>query len=151
MATATDVLNAMESAINTLYPAIPVRQRRHEPGAGRDATAGNRAGDPVPGFLLVLDELETVEKGTFEAVVLTYHVKVFYLKNMPPGAWDEDEDTRTKREAILDALYKPRLTGVSSVYHVGTRAGPPYDGVLGKTQSASSWVFEVTAWRPRSS
>jgi len=151
MATATDVLAGGEAVLTALYPGVPVRVRRGPPAAaGGKPDAGWQAGDPSTCFVLSLAAEDVEEQlSTFEEVLVKFPLRVDYVRPSPPASWKDDPDVREKRDAILAALYRPRLTGVAGVVHVGTRAGDPYQPVAGSTLSASVWYFDVVAWRAR--
>ncbi|HEY1186995.1 MAG TPA: hypothetical protein VGE74_05025 [Gemmata sp.] len=162
MADATDILSAVKTALEALYPDVPVRVSKRGATDGRNLRAGWQSGYPAPCFVVSCDGAEEVDRRpSFRYVSVGYPVLIEYVKPAQakvPGALDagapavvEDPDVRAKRAALRGALYKPTLAGAPAVYDVRHQARPVYEQVTdsGATLLVSGEQFVWTATEPR--
>jgi hypothetical protein len=130
-ADATVILAAVKTALESAYPTIPVRVRKGRPGPGMESPlCGLKAGDDGTVFVVSCAGPEPTEtQATFEHVSVNYPVNVSYVKpaEASPGLHEDDDDTRQKRAAIRNLLYRPTLTGATQVRHTGIQEGAVYE------------------------
>ncbi len=137
MAGIADVLQGITSVLGTLYPTLPVYERKRALDPVKKPLSGYMTGDNIRdgAFYLVTGDDDPIDGdgASFGIVTDTFQIDLHYVKLVPnqESSRNEDPDVRSKRLAVMSALNVPRLPGVTGALMVGFDSGRPYSEVSG--------------------
>lgn len=155
----TQVIDAVVTELEDLYPTIPVFKSKRPSVSKPPGDAGWNLGSVSTCFVVSgLDDENVDSTGTFEQVSVGYKVLIEYIKpaekvvtgeaGRPPRV-AEDLDVRNKRQEIRRRIYKPQLGAIPSVSNVANRPKVAYDWAGGNTLVASGQLFEFELYEER--
>jgi hypothetical protein len=156
LATLREITDGIEGVLDTLYPLVTRKVRKHDPGPAGKPGSSLTAADLKPEgiFLLVTGAVDPVDRqASFESISDAYTIDIIFAKPYQPGpdAINESDTIRTMRLNMLQALNRPYIEGVGmSAVVLRFDNGQPYEEVVGgNTVSCSVQSMVVTTWVDR--
>ena len=156
-ADATDLLDAIESELTTIYPGVAIRQSKRQAADGRQFDGGWAEGYPLPCFIISIAEPEVIDDaGTFETYSERYSALIEYVKAAEakvtggegkPAKVVEDPEIRDVRQTLLDNFYK-RLQ-LTRLFDVRVKTRGIWDPSGGGKLLATGVAFTFDFWRTR--